>query len=117
MGMGDVQERQLSGALSTSTCWSNGKPDARSGRESGSLTSLEELPRWETTGWEVARRGRPDLWPLLLWPPRSPLAVLLPHEGGGAGHGVGDGGVVRTRGWGRGPARRGLTVRAFDLTL
>ena len=69
-------ERQLSGALSTCrrgavlrwclahTCWSNGKPYARSGRESRSLTSLEELPRWETTGWEVARRGRPDLSPL-----------------------------------------------------
>jgi hypothetical protein len=39
-----------------------------------------------------------------------PLAAHFPHEGGGAGHGVGARGVVRTRGWGRGPARRGLTV-------
>ena len=102
----------------TSKSWGlNGKPFAYAGRESHSLTSLEKTPWWKTTGWEVARRGRPDLWPLSLWLQRSPLAVLVPHEGGGVGHGVGDGGVVRTRGWGRGPARRGLTLRAFDLTL
>src|SRR2546423_15590999 len=95
----------------------NGKPFACAGRGSPSLTSLEETPFRQTTGWEAARRGRPDLWPLLLWPQLSLLAVLVPHEGGGAGHGVGARGVVRTRGWGRGPTRRGLTVRAFDLTL
>src|SRR5947209_7821701 len=95
----------------------NGKSYASSGRGGPPLTPLEATRCWAPTGWEAARRERPDLSPHPLSTPLSPLAVLVPHEGGGAGHGGDCGGVVRTRGWGRGPTRRGLTVRAFHLTL
>jgi len=66
--------------------------------------------------------GRPDLSPIraaaLMFPPCYPVpgrrrwGMAL-----GACWGAGKRGGVRTRGWGRGPARRGLTLGALDLTL
>jgi len=66
--------------------------------------------RWPEGGGPISGLSRSDL------NGRSWLSSCR-MKLGGAGNGVGARGVVRTRGWGRGPARRGLTVRAFDLTL
>ena len=53
--------------------------------------------RWPAGGGSISRPSVPLLFCL-------PFAVMS-QAGGGGGQGCG----VRTRGWGRGPARRGLT--------
>jgi hypothetical protein len=79
------------------------------------------LPGRETTLADNGVGGGPkgealSLASLALNTPLASGRALRATNGGELG-GNGDGGVVRTRGWGRGPARRGLTLGALDLTL